>query len=78
MLSQFEKKILHECYSHYLKTNSREYTYVAKNGDDLVLATNSFYDLEENGYISNLVEEVTAFTFLIEYPLISYMKQEEL
>lgn len=78
MFSQFEKKILHECYSHYLETDSKEYTYVAKNGDDLIHATNSFSNLESDGYISNLVEHPFSFTFLIEDSLISHMRREEL
>ena len=78
MFSQFQKKILRECYSHYLETDSREYTFVAKNGDDLVHAANSFPDLERDGYISNLVERAFAYNFTIEDSLISYMKQGEL
>ena len=78
MFSQFEKKILRECYSHYLETNSKEYTYIAKNGDDLVHATNSFSSLERDGYISDLVEHAFSFTFSIEDSLIFRMKQGEL
>lgn len=77
MLSRFQKQLLRECYSHYLETNSREYTYFAKNGNDLVHATNSFSGLEEEGYISDLVEGPFSFTFVIEDSLIRYMKREE-
>lgn len=77
MLSQFQKQILRDCYSHYLETSSREYTYFVKNSNELVHATNSFSDLEEEGYISDLAEGPFSFTFVIEDSLIRYMKQEE-
>lgn len=78
MFSQYQKKILHECYSHYLKTNSKEYTYVAKNGNDLVHAANSFSVFEREGYVLDLIEGPFSFTFVMDDSLIRCMEQEEL
>lgn len=76
-MSPYEKYISQLCYNHFKSTGSRNFVYLSKNGNDMVLATTAIESLEENGYISDLVDEGISFSFFIKDSLIRYMEQEE-
>ncbi len=76
-MSKYEMHISRLCYEHYKNTGSKEFTYIARNGDDMVLAHNATESLKECGYISGLTSSGPFFTFVIEDSLILYMKQAE-
>lgn len=76
-MSQYEEKIIKLCYESYQQSCSKEFTYCACNGNDLLLATNAIEALEEEGYITNVIDNGFTFSFIIEDSLIRYMKAKE-
>lgn len=76
-MSPYEQKLSHLCYNHFLDTDSRGFTYFARNGNDLINASNAIESMEEDGYISNVTDNGFSFSFTIEDSLIQRMKQGE-
>ena len=76
-MTSYEKELACLCYNHFKSTGLKEFTYYALNGNDLCFASDATSSMEEDGYISNVVDNGFSFSFTIEDSLIRYMQQLE-
>jgi len=76
-MSPYEQNLAHICYEHYKTSGSREFTYQAQNGNDMVHASNAISSMEEEGFLSEVTDHGFSYSFIIEDSLIRYMEQEE-
>ena len=76
-MSPYEKELARLCYNHFTSTGFKNFTYHAYDGNDMINATNTLEAWEEDGYISNLIDNGCSFSFIIEDSLICYLNQSE-
>lgn len=77
-MTSYEKELSKRCYDYYKTSNSKKFTYLCNNGNDMIHATNAINYLEDCGYISNVEDNGISLSFTIEDSLIHYMEQEEI
>ncbi len=51
-------ELLTKAYNHYLKTYDRHFSYLFQNGNDLFFSVNGAQQLERDGYIDNVSDNV--------------------
>ncbi len=51
-------ELLTKAYNHYLKTYDRHFSYLFQNGNDLFLSVSGAQQLERDGYIDNVSDNV--------------------
>ena len=61
-------KILTQAYNHYLESYDRHFSYLFKNADDLFYSVNGVLQLDEDGYIDNVSDNVYASQISIVPP----------
>lgn len=76
-MSPYEKELARQCYAHFKETGLTNFTYQSRNGNDLVHAANAISSMEENGYVSDVIDNGFSYSFVIEDSLIHYMEQSE-
>lgn len=76
-MSDYELKIVHTIYQHFLETGSKEFTFCITNGSDSVHMSNAMNALEEKGFITILEESFFHTNLLAEDSLFRYMAELE-
>lgn len=76
-MSPYEKELALLCYEHFKETSLKDFTYRPKNGNDMVYATNAVSFMEDEGYVSDVIDNGFTLSFTIKDSLIRYMKQAE-
>lgn len=75
-MSEYELYLAKLSYKHFKETGSREFTYEASGGNDMMNATNATMSLEDAGYISDVIDYGERFEFQVADKLIRYMERE--
>lgn len=76
-MSPYEKELAQLCYEHFKETGLKDFTYHPPNGNDMVYATNAVSFMEDEGYISDVIDNGFSLSFTIRDSLIRYMKPKE-
>ncbi len=76
-MSPYEKELAQLCYKQFIETGLRAFIYHPKNGNDMVHATNAICSMEDEGYISDVIDNGFTLSFTIRDSLIRYMEQAE-
>lgn len=59
-MNAFSEKLLTDSYIHYLQTSDRHFVYEAHNGDELLQGIAAGRQLYEDGYITNISDNIFA------------------